>query len=200
MIGEEILGTYLLGGIMMYDIILADPPWQFSNYSDEWHKQGEKSRWVGKKYATMSPEDIESLPIKSIASKDSVLFLWATFPKLPQALKTMEAWGFKYKTTGFVWVKKNKVADTFFTGMGFYTRSNAEICLIGVRGKGFSRISKSVRQIIYSPLRGHSQKPEEAKERIIELFGDRPRIELFAREKTDGWDAWGNEVESDIDL
>lgn len=182
-----------------YKVIYADPPWAFSNYSDEWHKQGEKSRWVGKKYGVMTTQDIMDLPVKNLADKDSVLFLWATMPKLPEAFKVMNAWGFKYKTCAFTWVKENTKADTLFTGMGFWTRANAEICLLGTRGSP-KRVSRSVRQIIISKRREHSRKPDEARGRIVELMGDVPRIELFAREKVDGWDSWGNEVESDVEL
>lgn len=180
-----------------YNIIYADPPWQFTNYSDEWHKEKgpfSKSRWVGNKYDTMTPEEVASLPIGDICAKDAALFLWATMPKLREAIYTMEKWGFTYKTCAFVWVKKNKVADSLFTGMGFWTRSNAEICLFGVRGHP-KRVSKSVPQIILSKRREHSRKPDEARERIVQLLGDLPRIELFARERAEGWDGWGNQYE-----
>lgn len=179
-----------------YSIILADPPWQFSNYSDDWHKQGERSRWVGKKYPLMTPQEIQDLPVKDIAEKDCVLFLWATMPKLPEAFTLIKAWGFKYKTCAFVWVKRNKIANTPFTGMGFWTRANAELCLLAVRGSP-KRINRSVHQIISSPIREHSRKPDESREKIVSLMGDLPRIELFARQSVEGWDSWGNEVDTD---
>lgn len=109
----------------------------------------------------------------------------------------MEAWGFTYKTAAFVWVKKNAKSGTNFWGMGQYTRANAEVCLLGI-SKGFKaseRVkSHKVHQIVEAPVTIHSRKPPEVRDRIVELLGDVPRIELFARERAEGWDAWGNEV------
>jgi site-specific DNA-methyltransferase (adenine-specific) len=142
----------------------------------------------------MAHEDMLNLPVNDIADKNSVIFLWTISTMIPRALEVMDAWGFTYKTVGFVWVKKNKIADSFFTGMGFWTRSNAEICLIGVKGKPLPRVSRSVHQIVFTPIDKHSRKPAQVRDRIVELMGDLPRIELFARERPDGWDAWGDEV------
>ena len=147
----------------------------------------------------MSADDICSLPVADIAAANSVLFLWITFPNLQESFRVIKLWCFEYRTVAFVWVKRNKKAMSWFMGLGYWTRANAEICLLATRGKP-KRISKSVRQIIDSPIERHSKKPDETRERIIELMGDLPRIELFARQKTDGWDVWGNEVESDIKL
>lgn len=147
----------------------------------------------------MSADEICSLPVDDIAAENSVLFLWTTFPNLQESFRVIEAWGYKYSTAAFVWVKRNKKAMSWFMGLGYWTRANAEICLLATKGKS-KRISKSVRQVIDSPIEHHSKKPDETRERIVELMGDLPRIELFARQKTDGWDVWGNEVESDIKL
>ena len=147
----------------------------------------------------MSADDICSLPVADIAEDNCVLFLWVTFPNLQESLRVIKAWGFEYRTVAFVWVKRNKKAINWFMGLGYWTRANSEICLLAVKGKP-KRVSKSVRQIIDSPIERHSKKPDETRERIIDLMGDLPRIELFARQKTDGWDVWGNEVESDIKL
>ena len=147
----------------------------------------------------MSADDICSLPVADIAEDNSVLFLWVTFPNLQESFRVIKAWGFEYRTVAFVWVKRNKKAINWFMGLGYWTRANAEICLLAVKGKP-KRISKSVRQVIDSPIERHSKKPDETRERIVELMGDLPRIELFARQKTDGWEVWGNEVESDIKL
>ena len=147
----------------------------------------------------MSADDICSLPVADIAEDNSVLFLWVTFPNLQESFRVIKAWGFEYRTVAFVWVKRNKKAINWFMGLGYWTRANAEICLLAVKGKP-KRISKSVRQVIDSPIERHSKKPDETRERIVELMGDLPRIELFARQKTDGWNVWGNEVESDIKL
>ena len=147
----------------------------------------------------MSVEDICRLPIPNICNKDCILFLWATFPKLREALQVIQEWGFSYRSVAFVWLKQNKSGVGWFYGLGFWTRGNAEICLLATKGHP-KRKSTRVHQFIISPLRGHSQKPDEARDKILELVGDLPRIELFAREKADGWDVWGNEVECDISL
>ena len=128
----------------------------------------------------------------------AALFLWATFPNIGEALKVMEAWGFTYKTAAFVWVKKNPKSGTNFWGMGQYTRANAEVCLLGITPgfKAGERVkSHRVHQIIEAPFEGHSRKPPEVRERIVELLGDVPRLELFARDRAEGWDSWGDELE-----
>lgn len=145
----------------------------------------------------MSIEDICALPVADIADKDCALFLWATLPTLPEAFKTIEAWGFSYKTAAFVWVKRNRVADSWYYGMGYWTRANAEICLLATKGK-IRRESNRVHQIIDTHLEAHSKKPDIARDKIVELMGDLPRIELFARARFDGWDCFGNEVDGDI--
>ena len=128
-----------------------------------------------------------------IASDNCILFMWATYPMLREALKVIEAWGFTYKTVAFNWVKQNKTGAGLFWGLGNWTRSNSEICLLAVKGKP-RRMSASVHSVILSPVQQHSGKPAEARDRIVELMGDLPRIELFARETAPGWDSWGNEV------
>ena len=168
-----------------YNIIYADPPWKYKdkkcNGACEFH------------YNTMNIKDICSLPIRDIADKDCVLFLWVTYPMLQEALDLINAWGFKYKTIGFQWVKQNRSGNGFFFGLGRWTRGNTECCLIATKGKP-KRVNNSVGQLIISPLQAHSQKPNQAREKIVELMGDLPRIELFARQYADGWDCWGNEV------
>ena len=182
-----------------YHIIYADPPWTFRNYSDKWHEDRPESRWVGNEYRLMSTKDVMRLDVPSITADDAVLFLWATYPSLPQALEVIEAWGFTYKTVAFTWVKQNRKSAGYFTGMGFWTRANAEICLLATRGKP-KRLSKSVRQLVVEPVRKHSQKPDVVRERIVELLGDLSRVELFARDVAEGWSRWGDGVDSDITL
>lgn len=173
-----------------YSIIYADPPW---SYRDR------RKGYGGAKdhYPTMKVDDICNLPIQKITAKNAALFLWVTFPNLPEGLKVMNSWGFKYKTLGFSWIKMNKKSKTPFFGMGYYTKSNCEICLLGIKGR-MKPISNKVSSVIITPREEHSKKPDIVREKIVELFGDLPRIELFARQKTPGWDVWGNEVESDI--
>lgn len=177
-----------------YGVIYADPPYSYK----VWSKKG-AGRCAENHYSTMDIADICALPVADLADKECALLLWATFPNLPQAFELIKAWSFEYKTVGFVWTKRNKIAPTLFTGLGYYTRANAEICLLATKGSP-KRISKSVHQVIDTPIERHSKKPDEARSRIVELFGDIPRIELFAREKTAGWDVFGNEVETDIIL
>jgi N6-adenosine-specific RNA methylase IME4 len=177
-----------------YGIIYADPPWQYETYS----KKG-KGRSAENHYPTMPIQEICDLDIPQIADDDCVLFLWATCPMLGEAFRLIRAWGFKYKTVGFVWVKLNKKTPSLFWGLGYWTRANAEICLIATKGKP-KRISASVHQVVITPVEQHSKKPDVVRDRIVEVMGDLPRIELFARTKTPGWDVWGNEVISDIDL
>ena len=143
----------------------------------------------------MSIDELCALPVADIAAPDSALFLWATFPQLPEALRLIKAWGFTYKSVAFVWLKKNRRADSWFYGLGFWTRSNAEVCLLATRGHPRRRAA-NVHQFIISPIEGHSKKPDEAREKIVALMGDLPRVELFARQTPTGWDVWGNEVES----
>lgn len=141
----------------------------------------------------MGIEELCALPVSEITEKDCVLFLWATF------LQLIKAWGFTYKTVAFVWLKTNKKALTWFYGLGFWTRGNAEICLLATKGHP-KRQAKNIHQLIISPIEEHSKKPEEARKKIVALMGDIPRIELFARKESPGWDIWGNEVKSNITL
>ena len=122
------------------------------------------------------------------------IFLWATMPTLPQALQTMKTWGFEHKTTAFTWAKTNKKnTSTFFVGMGYWTRGNPELCLLGTRGNP-KRLSASVQQLLVTPIGAHSEKPDEAYSRIQKLVGG-PYIELFARKEREGWDCFGNEID-----
>lgn len=141
----------------------------------------------------MTLEDIKKLPIQKIAADDSILFMWVTMPLLDKAFETMKAWGFKYKTCGFCWVKRTKKGKIHL-GMGHYTRGNAELCLIGIKNKKPKFKTRSLSQIVESEVREHSRKPDEVRDKIIELCGDLSRIELFARQNVEGWDCWGNEV------
>jgi N6-adenosine-specific RNA methylase IME4 len=169
-----------------YQIIYADPPWSYRG------KMMNSS--VTDHYGVMSLKDICNLPVKDIAEKDCILFLWVTLPKLNEFMKVIKAWGFEYKTTAFVWAKKNKISDSFFMGLGRWTRANPEICVLATKGQ-ISRKSNNIRQLQIHPIAKHSEKPAIFRQLIVDLVGDDlPRIELFAREKTEGWDVWGNEV------
>lgn len=179
----------VFSGNKKYNIIYADPPWSFKTYSDKG-----KDRSAERHYPTMKKEDIQALPISKIAATDSVLLLWVTAPCLLEGIELISAWGFTYKTVAFTWIKLNKKNDGIFTGMGYYTRSNAEFCLLATRGKVLERKSHGVSSVVISHIERHSQKPREVRDRIVELFGDIPRVELFARQLAYGWDSWGNEI------
>ena len=183
-----------------YQIIYADPPWSYADKSCDGA--------CAKHYKTMGINDICNIPVKQIADKNCVLFMWATYPQLNEALQLIKAWGFTYKSIAFQWVKLNKRInmDTFqittvgsllkkacFFGLGRWTRGNTECCLIATKGKP-QRVSASVGQLVFAPLGRHSEKPAEVREKIIQLVGDLPRIELFARQAAEGWDCWGDEA------
>lgn len=172
-----------------YNIIYADPPWTFKTYSEK----GKEHKSAENHYPCMNKEDIQKLPITNISSSDCILLLWVTFPCLQEGLELIKAWGFTYKTCGFTWVKRNKKSDSWFWGLGYWTRANAELCLIATKGKP-KRASKSVHQVCDARVMEHSRKPAEIRERIVQLCGDLPRIELFARQHAEGWDCWGDEI------
>ena len=152
-------------------------------------------------YKCMPLEDILSLPIRAMTDDKCILFMWVTYPMLQEGLDVVRAWGFEYKTVAFTWIKMNPNNMGVFFGVGYYTKSNAEICLLATRGKAHSLVvDNSISQVIMTPKTSHSRKPTECRERIVKMMGNLSRIELFARRKVEGWDCWGNEVESDIVL
>lgn len=171
-----------------YSVIYADPPWAYSQGGNT-----KSSHGIAKQhYPTMTTAEICALPVREIVRDGAACFMWATFPNITEAIKVMEAWGFTYKTAAFVWVKKNRKQGGNFMGLGAYTRANAEVCLLGVT-PGFKAKTQirahNVHQIIEAPFEGHSKKPDETRQRIVELLGDVPRLEMFARQRADGWDA-----------
>jgi len=171
-----------------YNVIYADPPWSFKTFSDKG-----KDRSPENHYNVMSLQDICNLPIDKISNDNSVLLMWVVDPLLDKAFKVIEAWGFKYKTVGFTWAKTNKKSLGFFTGLGYWTRGNPEMCLLATKGKP-KRISKSVPQLVVEQRREHSRKPDIMYNHIENLL-EGPYIELFARTKRPGWDSWGNQTD-----
>ncbi len=173
-----------------YQIIYADPPWNGLGWNN-----GSGLKCPANHYEVQDINWIKNLPVEKISADVCALFLWVTFPNMKEGMDVIESWGFNYSTCAFNWVKRNKKSDGYFIGCGNYTRANSELCLLATKGKCQKlRKSRSVRQICDARLLGHSEKPPEIRVRIVELFGDLPRIELFARQKTPGWDVWGNEV------
>jgi len=176
---------------MEYDIIYADPPWSYKNKKTG----GSMVSGSESKYSVMSLEDICALPIKEIASKDSVLFLWATVPLLPEAFQVMDAWGYKYKTM-ITWRKIMSL------GMGYWFRGQCEHILFGVRGK-VKAFRLQEPNFLQTKVLAHSEKPDEFRKMIERATKNMPsqnRLELFARQNMDGWDVFGNEVEGSITL
>jgi len=170
-----------------YQIIYADPPWNF-NFKN---RKGLSTVAKEALYETMKPQDVLVLPVHNITENNCALFLWVMDSQIQLGLDVIRAWGFEYKTVAFTWVKLAKTKYHF--GGGNWTRSNPEQCLLATKGN-IKRMSASVRQLVIEPRREHSRKPDRIRNDIIELVGDLSRIELFARENTEGWDVWGDEV------
>lgn len=192
-----------------FKAILADPPWRFKTWPGRKFSGGNQVREDGSAiaggargtpYETMSIDEIAALTVADLAADDCVLFMWATWPTLPDALRLIDAWGFAYKTCGFDWMKADDRQADMFTesvpvqvGMGYWTRANSEPCLLATRGKP-KRINADVRQGIIEPRREHSRKPDCVHGRIERLV-EGPYLELFARAPRAGWTVWGNETD-----
>ena len=176
-----------------YQIIYADPPWTYDD------KKANDPAMGGVTYPTMSLESIKNMPIKELSDTNCALFLWVTMPMLQEGLEVIKSWGFNYRTCAFTCVKQNPLGSGIYSGLGHWTNGNAELCLFSKKGTP-KRRSKSVKQIVLSPRSRHSEKPAEVRNRIVELMGDLPRIELFARQKVEAWDTWGNECPCDVYL
>ena len=178
-----------------YQIIYADPPWEM------------KGGVYEPSYPTMTSEEIAKLPVRELGGNNCALFMWVLNSRIEDGLWIMQCWGFEFKTVAFCWVKTSQATGIPNCRVGTYTLGGIELCLLGVRGK-LKRQSLNVRQVIMNPRLKHSRKPSKIRCDIVELYGDLPRIELFARKEDllfdadgfEGWDVWGNEVESDIEL
>ncbi len=171
----------------VYEIIYADPPWSHDGVMTSGSK-------ASNHYSTIPTERLKDLDVISQANKDCLLFMWAISPMLDEAIDLGVAWGFDYKTVGFVWVKSRTVP-------GRYTMSQCELCLIFKRKGGKipqPRGARNIRQLVEHPTTKHSVKPNEVRTRIEEMFPAQRKIELFARQSASGWDSWGNEVDTDI--
>lgn len=207
---------------MKYSLIYSDPPWSHNNKASRATAENH--------YSTMPLTELKRLPVWDLAAEDCVLAMWWS-PVMPlEAIQLAEAWGFSVRNMKlFTWGKLTQHAERHIqkyiddalsltqfisagdvldsvrghirVNLGNYTRSNSEDCLIAVRGRGIERIDASVRQLILEPISSHSKKPDEARKRLVQLFGDVPRIELFARQSSHGFDVWGDECgTADISL
>lgn len=185
-----------------FEVILADPPWKYNDQKSNNPALG------GITYPVMSIDDLCRMPVKDIAHKSSILFMWATMPLLPEAIRVMHSWGFKYTTCAFVWVKLNPkgnltkqnkdiiLSGGVYSGLGHWVNGNAELVLMGKRGKP-KRFNKNVKQIIFAPRGRHSEKPSEIYTRIENLVIANNRLELFARKIQANWTSLGNELSGD---
>lgn len=202
---------------MKFNVILSDPAWQFR----VWNRDTGKGRSAEAHYRTMSLPDICALPVSEIADRNCVLFLWAVWPSLPDAFKVIDAWGFEYKTLAWEWIKLNKLwykflpglfspdsnayqtflPRLFSIGMGYYTRANPEPCLLAVKKGGRAPVAvRNERNLLFAPLREHSQKPLEAYDKINRLYPNAwPRLEMFARNTAPAWMSAGNHLDG-LDL
>ena len=178
-----------------FGAILADPPWSY----EVWAEKSQKTRLASSHSNVMKSEQIAELPIEQLAADDCVLFIWITWPQLLDSLNIISSWGFTYKTCAFAWLKAHASQVEMFrddfdaqVGMGYWTRANSEVCLLGTKGKP-KRLNADVRQGIIAPRRQHSRKPEGVHDRIERLVSG-PYLELFARQKRDGWTVWGNQT------
>ena len=176
-----------------YRVIYADPPWRFSS-KELGKSKGERFHPLEKHYRTQTKDWIQALPVQDITETDAALFLWAPDAFIPTALDVMTSWGFKYVTVAFVWEKVSVRGKTIHN-LGAWTMKNYEMCLLATRGQmlRYKKVNNIPQKTIAVRTK-HSKKPAEVRKKIESLFGHVPRLELFARERHVGWDAWGNEV------
>lgn len=172
-----------------YNIIYVDPPYSFRVH----YKDNNGTRNANHFYNTMTDQDIIKLPLSKIAAPNCALFLWIPSPNLLLLNDIFTSWGFVFKTIAFTWVKTYPNSTKIRCGMGHYTRAGSESCLLATRGR-LKVQNHSVKQVIVAPYTRHSEKPAEIRDRIVQLYGDLPRIELFARTIVSGWDAHGDQL------
>lgn len=185
-----------------YKIIYCDPPWSYYNDKTIGPDCTTVKGMRRPPYPVMSVADIKALNVKDISENDSIIFMWTSDYHLASAIEIMKEWGFTYKTIAFSWLKLNK-QNKPVSFMGAYTmKSGIEICLLGTRGNHAHKLVKkhNIKSLVQSQREEHSKKPAEVRDRIVELIGDIPRVELFARQKIEGWDIWGNELHNDLML
>jgi N6-adenosine-specific RNA methylase IME4 len=171
-----------------FALIYADPAWPW----ETWSYGGRIRSCADHHYPLETIERIKALPVGRLAADACALFLWGTWPWLPQVIEVIAAWGFTYKTCAFVWVKQNEASAGLHTGMGYWTRANSEVCLLATKGAPM-RLATDVHQVVLAPVGEHSAKPEEVRRRIERLLAG-PYLELFGRKPVEGWTVWGNEI------
>ncbi len=180
-----------------YNIIYADPPWHYGSKSAVNNTTGSAIKPLSDHYSTMSLEELKNMPIKDMTKDDAACFMWVTDSHIDEALEVLKSWGFRYKTIAFNWIKTTAKGN-YCKNVAPWTMKSSEICLLGIKGKMTKyKQANNIESLVIAERTKHSRKPAEVRQRIEHLFGDLPRIELFAREKTNGWDVWGDEVLDD---
>ena len=171
-----------------YSIIYADPPWDYKGQLQHTGSGGKDSGGAVRHYPTVSVPEMKTWDVASISEEDCLLFMWSSSPHLDQAIQLGKAWGFRWATVAFVWDKQR-------LNPGFYTMSQCELCLVFRRGKiPQPRGARNMRQLVQIKRTRHSEKPDAVRERIEKMFPHQCKIELFARKRHQGWDAWGLEI------
>jgi len=177
-----------------YQVIYADPPWHYGSKSAVNNTKGGEIKPLSEHYQTMRHKDLMEMPVSDIAKDDCACFMWVTDSHLDEGIELLKAWGFEYRTVAFNWIKTTSKGN-FCKNVAPWTMKSSEICLLGIKGKMLKyKVANNIESLIIAERTKHSQKPKEARDRIVQLFGDIPRIELFARQRADGWDSWGNEL------
>ena len=177
-----------------YQIIYTDPPWYFPNNYGKIGKSKLSGFGAELRYKLMTDNELLSLPIKEISDNDCALFLWVVNSRLDFGIELLNNWGFSYKTVVFNWVKTARGSGIPNCRLGYWTLGGSELCLLGVKGS-MKPIKHNIRQVVMHHRIGHSIKPAIFRTNIVELFGDLPRIELFARQKVEGWDSIGFDID-----
>ena len=178
-----------------YNIIYADPPWHYGSKSAVNNTTGSAIKPLSDHYSTMSLQELKNMPIKNMTKDHAACFMWVTDSHIDEALEVLRSWGFAYKTIAFNWVKTTSKGN-YCKNVAPWTMKSSEICLLGIKGRMTKyKQANNIESLVIAQRTQHSQKPNEVRKRIENLFGDLPRIELFARETAEGWDSWGNEVD-----
>lgn len=184
-----------------YGLIYIDPAWKFKTYASQ--EKSRHRRDAERYYPTMTFEEMAALDVRAVAAKNCFMVMWTSFPHLPKAMDLIKAYRFKYVSSFVVWAKTKKSfsptkafitnPQDFHTGTGYTSRKNVEICLLAKCGSP-KRMAKDVRELLVTPVREHSRKPDELYE-LLERFAAGPYLEMNARTERPGWDQWGNEVQ-----
>lgn len=177
-----------------FDVVLADPPWGYHGLQDKWGA-------AAKFYETSPDESLLAFPMRRLMKRRSVLFLWATSPRLDFAMKCIKAWGLHYRGVAFVWVKTRKdgrpvgaqgVRPSIVKPTAEYVLAASPVA----KGRPAPIADEGVENVVLAPRGAHSEKPDDVAARIERLYPDAGRLELFARKPRAGWTAWGDQVEA----